>query len=296
MINRLTIQILESIVDNLSPASNYTGGLSSPYTMHNIKKVRDAIKILEELKLFPYATELIKNTALYLTPEDSINTNHTEQNNIILLLDQLRFRILGVIEASDDYQNQDTSTSLIFKYHTLENFSELEKFSRDLKQSIEIPLQILDSSGTGVNIISIEEGSLIVTISFGAGLLLVTKIIDLAFRYKMKWEEAKRNELYNQSLELDVSLKKTLTNAVQQQVKTYLQKESELLLNENTQITDNEKVEIIKNSILTLNELLSRGMTITPALNAPTDIKTQFAEFTTLDNQEQKQLTEADEI
>ena len=293
MINRLVTENLKLIVGNLLIEPTYQEGVSFSYRYNNLYKYREAIQVLEDFNLFQEAIAIVKKTKLFNSTimYDYVSTTTEEEKHIDGVTSSLYYRVIGVIEASKDYDLKDTSTALIAKYHEMKDFSELEKFSKDLKLCIQTPLQVLVKEKQELEILSIEEGSIVLTISFGTGgIFIITKIVDLAFRYKMKWEEAKRYEEYNKSLAIENTLKEAVVKAISDQVKTYLQVESEILVKEIVTENDNEKVEIVKNSITTLNALLNNGLIIKPSLNAPPDIKNKFEEFKLLESKDQKKL------
>jgi len=296
MINRKIVETLKLIIDRLKVNYKYVSGVSAPYYYQELNFLRDAIFTIKNLGLFERLINEIEKTAIFSSNSNDISVSTSESSQFDNLIRELYFKSLGIIEASKDYDQNDTSTALIFKYRQISNFSDLEKLSKDLKQSLEIPIQSLNANEDNLDILSIEEGSIVLTVSFGtAGIFLASKLIDLAYKYKSKLEEGKRQAEYTKTLELENNLKETFVNAIDAQVKTFLQVQTEALVKEEIGDVENEKIELIKNSIITLNSLLNRGLIVQPSYNAPAEIKHQFEEINILDNVVQKQIASTSE-
>ncbi|MFD2583246.1 hypothetical protein ACFSR6_12170 [Pedobacter vanadiisoli] len=294
MINQVVIDTLKSVVEYLKVNVTYNSGSTKPYDYKGLLRYRDAVLTIESLGLFPETVKEIKTTSLFTEryKYDTQSLSSSEDPFVKNLSNALYFKSLGVIEIYDQNFNNDTSDALLFKYPQINDFPELEKFAKELNHAVQIPLHVISGNENDLDILKIEEGSIVLTVSFSAGLLIITKLIDLAFRYKSKWEEAKRNIEYSRSLQLDNDLKETFVSAINDQVKLFLQTESELLSKELIENVDNEKIEIVKNSIITFNSLLNKGLSVQPSISAPAEIKDSFERFNTLNLNEQKQIEE----
>ncbi|WP_294680320.1 hypothetical protein [uncultured Fluviicola sp.] len=276
-------EIIKEVLPKLSFSAEYvTGNDSLSYSTKNLVDLRQSINLIEEIPFIEQEILQLKKSWLFESNYPSQKINSSQKVEIDSAIDRIKIKLetfKQIAEQSAIFGNEDT---ILIKIPEIQSFDNLEKYAKDFKKAIETPIINESINGT-VNIISAQEGSIILYISLGtiSAVKLVAGICWAAGVIKRKNAEvkifeqhARTLELKNDSLALFVDAQKTL-------MKNILDAEANAIANKNYDHNDPETVERLKLSISTVAELIDKGVKILP-VSQNSDIQKCFPDYNNL--------------
>lgn len=268
---------------NLNPSST-----NPLYQITNLKELRDVINELFSLNLFTDTVNLLLDSAIYTTSNDSIRIQSTENLTITSQLNLLKILIENFNKTLMNSVPEESTDSINIKLPPINDFDELSKVSREIH--IGLTQVIFNDEVEGqTRIMSVENGSIWLNVLVGttAVTVIASLVWSAAVIYK-KIQEGKLLEEQIRGLKVKNESLEDILKAQKAETSLMIQAEAEHVNSEHFKINAPENIEKIKNSISIFAELIGKGAEIQPALVAPENVSNLFPDPTNLIGLESK--------
>ncbi len=248
------------------------------YAADGLIKLRKAIDELAEIDFLSIYTAPLKKSALYNSVADANYFESQEDSDIKKWVNALSGAISGLVayfEFLEAKQDVPSDTVLNIKLPDVEGFSDLSKFSNDLKNAIELPL--LESKKGEVKIISAEEGSIWIKIAVGLpiALSLIAAICKAAAYYKREKAQADIFNAYARMVNSGADVMEAFSNLTIQRIESVKKAEAEAIQSKFYEAKSPEELEKLKNSIEIISTLMDKGARFLPSADN-TEAKKEF--------------------
>lgn len=277
-------QDIEKIIPELKLSHSYlsTGGGDTPYQVSNLFQLRGNISTLEKIKYLDQDIEQIKKTWLFNTANDQLRVTSSDRSLLEELLSNLRIKLTLLNKIAEDSPLLNRDDILFVKMPELKSFDELNKFSSDLKKSIELPL-LHSEMNEKTEIVGADTGSIILYLGIGTALAvkLIAGICWAAAVIRKKNAEAKIFESHAKTLELKNESLSNIIESQKSQLKNILESEAMEIANKHFSHKDHETIERLKLSITTIADLIDRGAKILP-MSQQEEIQKAFPDYNNL--------------
>lgn len=248
----------------------------------SFRMLLESLTILDDKKipLLQDIIEFLKTTWLFDLDVELNDKSHSDLNSVKEAIDLLRRKMAFIIELIQSSEEFNAKGVVSVRVPQFESIESLEKFAKDLKKGIEIPIN--DSKvDSDVKIVSAGSGSVIFYIALGTvtAVKLVAFICKKAF--EIRNEKAKSNALVEHSRAL--KLKNEMIEAIVEANKVHLNQVTESEAREVDagifDANDPEKLARLKLGIETVSQLMDKGVQFLP-VSADEEIRNSFPALT----------------
>lgn len=169
--------------------SSYIAG--GKYELTELNKLRRTINVVQNIPYIQDEIVALRNS-LFSMQSDNQTVDTALYTLIESPLRSLVFKLEFMQKLAESSRLFGSTDVLLIRIPEIDSFDNLEKYAKDFKKAIEIP--IIDSGTKGkVAILGADEGSIILYVSLGTvvAVTLIGKICWAAAVYKKKKAEAK---------------------------------------------------------------------------------------------------------
>ncbi|MBF4471398.1 hypothetical protein [Flavobacterium sp. HJJ] len=268
------LSILRKYLLDLNYTTSYdtSKNADKPYFAKNLKKLRSAIRNLEDIAILNQEIEMLKNSSLFSNNDDENLFGYMDNNIISGNVATLTIGIEFLLRYGE--QIAAPIDGLNIRLPEIENFDDLSRVSNSLKKALELPIN--DQNKGYLKIEGADSGSVWITVSVGsmAAVNLIAAICWAAAVVRKKMAEAKMFEEHAKTLTIKNEILGDFVNAQKEQLKNILEAEAKQIANEHYSIeADSDAVGRLKLSISTVSDLIDKGGKILPTSDSNDTIK-----------------------
>ncbi|MEQ8517490.1 MAG: hypothetical protein RLN79_14905 [Cytophagales bacterium] len=279
---RDTSQIIKQAYPNMKLNIRYDYGLDKG-EVTGIQETKKAIRILNQNEMFPEQVKDLWSNFFISQTEDQSEIDSNERRLLETNYGYLKIAIEALYKTISNVILREFENSIRIKLPPTNDFSDLSKVSNALNKSISIPISHKNVNGK-TTIKSVEDGSIWLIIALASPLAvgLVGGIAWASAVIHKKRQEGKIFEEHVKSLELANEQKVAFIEAQKKQLELLVQTEAKIISDEYYKETNPEDLERLKHSIVTVSELINKGLEIHPSLNTPEQVSNLFPDFKNL--------------
>ncbi|UXX79004.1 hypothetical protein N7E81_16745 [Reichenbachiella carrageenanivorans] len=285
---RDTSQIVKQVYPNLMLNVKFDYGKDKG-SVSGIKVTKEAIRILHQNELFTEQVDPLWSDFFVSKTTDQTEIDGNQRRLVETNYNYLKIAIEALHKTLSEVFLDEFENSVRIKLPPTNDFSELSKISNELNKSISIPISHKNIDGN-TSIKSVENGSIwfVVVVASPLAVGLVGGIAWASAVIHKKKQEGKIFEEHVKSLELANEQKEVFLDAQKKQLELLIETESKALNDEYYKESNNEDLERLKHSIVTISSLINKGLEIHPSLNTPEDVSNLFPDFKKLNLIESK--------
>jgi len=264
--------------------------------LSGLHAARNALNEISQIKaLSSICADVLKQDPLFHSPLDSVIADSNAANAFIGSANAIIQQANLVASLLIQSISEPSPTQIDIKLPEVTSLEEAANILSKLSATLDNTSRRV--VGDGVSLAGFDSGSWYVL------LLPITKrvlnflldVFDKLLAMRGKLLEQRETELKVKSLELDVGLKRTVTEAMQLELSAYAKSLADSLIKIHAcdEATDDEKNEArnaIVASLWNLNEFLDNGGQIRPSLNADSEVKQLFPQALTATSKPERLL------
>ena len=257
------------------------------YTISDLAKFREFVGLLAGLNILQEQVLFLSNSIIFATAGNSINVQANEALVIRDVLDTLKVLIANFMILLDEVVPDEQVASIDIKLpNSINDFNKLSKIAHQIDLAISQPLAHSDVDSI-TNIESVENGSIILNVDFsaqsaleavgfiGAFIRFAIYIRKSSLENDLLVEKIREKKIKNSKIDIS-ELEKTNKEEEKERIEEVV---NEIFDKYYTRVPENGKLDElgrITNSLDTLIELFSKGVVITPSINATSQITKEF--------------------
>lgn len=279
---RDTSQIVKKVYPKMVLKIEYSYGQDKGMVT-GISETKEAIRILNQNEIFPEQVNTLWSSFFVRQTGDETEIDADERRMLETHYGYLEIAIEALYKTVSNVFLEEFENSVRIKLPPTNDFSELSKVSNELNKSISLPIAHKNVDGK-TTIKSVENGSIWLVIALASPIAvgLVGTIVWASAVIHKKRQEGRMFEEHVKSLELANAEKEAFLNAQKKQLELLIQTEASTISDEYYKESNPEDLERLKHSIVTVSELINKGLEIHPSLNTPEKVSNLFPDFKNL--------------